>query len=892
MANDMQPQGLGLDNPNQQAQDEGPVECLGKTFENDEARRDYYLSILAEKLRDPEFRKIEGFPIGADEDILELSDPPYYTACPNPFIEDFVQHFGRPYEPLEEYKREPYAADVKAGKNNPVYNAHSYHTKVPHTAIIPYIEHFTKEGDIVFDGFCGSGMTGVAAQMLGRQSILCDLSPAATFLADNFTTTVDAYRYSNEKTEVQKEVVGELDPLYKTDEGIREFTIYSTIVECPNCVESFDQWSAVYDEESKKVSDLFVCPSCGTSIKGKDAAHRKVEVFDPILNTLVRTKKRIQAFQKLKSGSATVEFTGVDDGNEYLAVLDKLKDMGIPTIEIPNMYESHFKRNLESEGITHFHHFYTPRNLLACARLLNIASDHSKLFKFAFLNTSWHATLMRRYNSGGGHRPKTNTLYVPALSSEGRVSKIYNKKLEDIQRLIEAKGDCKLKPLVSTGSSTSVKQVPADSIDYIFIDPPFGANIMYSDLNFIWESWLKVRTATAEEAIENHVQNKSLFDYRSLINDCFSEFYRILKPGHWMTVVFSNTNAVVWNHIRSAISDAGFIIANVSILDKQQRSITSYTSAIAVKQDLIISAYKPNGGFEDRFVNESDEDGVWDFVRTHLGYLPVVKNENESLVSVQERDPRILYDQVVAYFVRNLRDVPVSSKDFQQGLLERFVERDGMIFLPEQVAEYDKARITSKQLRQLTIFIDDEASAIEWLRQLLNVKPLSRQDIHPKFTQELSGIKNGEELVELDKLLDQNFLMFDGDGALPPQIHSYLSTNFKEMRNLTKDDPQLIKKAKDRWYVPNPEREEDLQKLRERDLLKQFDEYKTHTGRKLKTVRMEAVRCGFKKAWQERDYPTIIQVAEKIPQNLLQEDQKLLMWYDQAQTRHSDESLF
>ena len=153
-------------------------------------------------------------------------------------------------------------------------------------------------------------------------------------------------------------------------------------------------------------------------------------------------------------------------------------------------------------------------------------------------------------------------------------------------------------------------------------------------------------------------------------------------------------------------------------------------------------------------------------------------------------------------------------------------------------------------------------------------------------------MKRGEALVELDTLLEQNFLKYEGDGPIPPQIHSYLSTNFKDMRKLPKDDPELIKKAKNRWYVPNPEREEDLQKLRERDLLKQFAEYKAHSGRSLRTVRMEAVRCGFKKAWQDRDYATIIQVAEKIPQNLLQEDQKLLMWYDQAQTRHSDESLF
>ena len=70
---------------------EGQFECLGMTFENDEARRAYFLERLREKLADPEFRKIEGFPIGKDEDILALSDPPYYTACPNPFLRGFHQ---------------------------------------------------------------------------------------------------------------------------------------------------------------------------------------------------------------------------------------------------------------------------------------------------------------------------------------------------------------------------------------------------------------------------------------------------------------------------------------------------------------------------------------------------------------------------------------------------------------------------------------------------------------------------------------------------------------------------------------------------------------------------------------------------------------------------------
>lgn len=163
--NNNEQQDLGLDNPNQETKQDGPVECLGQTFSSDTERREHYLGLLAEKLKDPEFRKIEGFPLGEDEDILELSDPPYYTACPNPFIEDFIAHYGRPYDSSEKYKREPYAADVSEGKNDPIYNAHSYHTKVPHKAIMQYILHYTEPGDVVFDGFGGTGMTAVAGAL-------------------------------------------------------------------------------------------------------------------------------------------------------------------------------------------------------------------------------------------------------------------------------------------------------------------------------------------------------------------------------------------------------------------------------------------------------------------------------------------------------------------------------------------------------------------------------------------------------------------------------------------------------------------------------------------------------------------------------------------------------
>jgi hypothetical protein len=357
-----------------------------------------------------------------------------------------------------------------------------------------------------------------------------------------------------------------------------------------------------------------------------------------------------------------------------------------------------------------------------------------------------------------------------------------------------------------------------------------------------------------------------------------------------MTVEFHNSQNRVWNAIQESLQHAGFVVADVRTLDKKQGSFKQVTSGGAVKQDLVISAYKPNGGLEERFkLTAGTEEGVWDFVRTHLKQLPVFVSKNGQAEVIAERQNYLLFDRMVAFHVQRGVTVPLSAAEFYAGLAQRFPERDGMYFLPEQVAEYDKKRTKVKEVLQLQLFVTDEASAIQWLKQQLTRKPQTFQELHPQFLKEIGGWQKHEKPLELSELLEQNFLRYDGKGEVPSQIHSYLSSNFKELRNLPKDDERLRAKAKDRWYVPDPNKTSDLEKLRERALLREFEESRESKQKRLKVFRLEAVRAGFKKAWQERDYATIIAVARKIPENVLQEDPKLLMWYDQALTRMGDE---
>lgn len=903
----------------------GPVECLGMTFENDETRRAYYREKLRDRFRDIRFREILGFPVGKETDILALSDPPYYTACPNPFIEDFIRHYGKPYDSFNPYSREPFAADVSEGKNDPIYNAHSYHTKVPHKAIMRYLLHYTEPGDIILDGFCGTGMTGVAAQLcadrttveslgyrvdedstifrqesgedgnvdwvpfskLGlRRAILNDLSPAATFIAYNYNSPTDVEAFERNARRILNEVEKECGWMYETKHsdkrvGRINYTVWSDVFVCPECTEEIVFWEVAVDRETGRVSKSFPCPHCNVSLTKRHMGRAWITKYDRASDQIIKQAKLIPVLVNYSIGKK--RYSKRPD-HEDLALIEKIEQSDLPYWFPANrLFEGGETRRNEKIGITHVHHLYTPRNIWILAALRERFKDCSKtmlLFTSQLVNVS----RLNRYRPGVSfpYNPLSGTLYVGSQISEPNIFVAYRNKL---RRFVDAFKQLQARNMIECHSSTQLDMADS-SCDYIFTDPPFGGNLPYAELNVLWEEWLQISTQRDQEAIESKHQDKGLSEYQALMADCFHEYYRVLKPSRWMTVEFHNSRNRVWNSLQEALQQAGFVIADVRTLDKQTGTFKQVTSGGAVKQDLIISAYKPMGGLEDRFrLSAGTEEGVWDFVRAHLGKLPVFVSSNGQSETVAERQNYLLFDRMVSFHVQRGVTVPLSATEFYAGLEQRFPLRDEMYFLPDQVAEYDRKRMTVKEVLQLQIFVSDEASAIQWLKQQFTKKPQTFQDIHPQFLQEIRAWRKHERLPELSELLVQNFLRYDGKGEVPSQIHRYLSSNFRELRNLSKSAPTLKAKGKDRWYMPNPNKAGDLEKLRERDLLQNFKEYQESRQRRLREFRLEAVRAGFKKAWQERDYETIISVARKIPETILHEDPKLLMWYDQALTR-------
>ena len=407
--------------------------------------------------------------------------------------------------------------------------------------------------------------------------------------------------------------------------GTINYTVWSDVFVCMECSQEIVFWEAAIDKDAGQVKDDFPCPHCSANQTKRKMERSWVTKFDPSLKKSVRQAKQVPVLISYSVDGKRA--TKVPDALDF-ALIEKIENSDIPfwfpTAELPDGYNT--RQPKASHGITNVHHFYTKRNLWVLAAIEAELSKSKVRFVLTGIvnrSTQMNRIHLKNYFFGGGGWNAgylKGTLYISSIPIETSIFEQWSDRLSAITKAL-ASIQSNTSQLITTQSSTLLP-FESNSLEYIFIDPPFGSNLNYSELSSIWEGWLKITTNNILEAIENTVQKKGSLEYRQLMTQCFKEAYRVLKPGRWMTVEFSNTKASVWNSIQIALIEAGFIVANVSALDKQQGSFKAVTTPTAVKQDLVISAYKPNGGFEDRFQQQAKtEEGVWDFIRTHLKYL-------------------------------------------------------------------------------------------------------------------------------------------------------------------------------------------------------------------------------------------------------------------------------
>jgi len=313
-------------------------------------------------------------------------------------------------------------------------------------------------------------------------------------------------------------------------------------------------------------------------------------------------------------------------------------------------------------------------------------------------------------------------------------------------------------------------------------------------------------------------------------------------------------NLLFWSAIQDAMSRAGFVIAQVTVLDKKQGSFKQVTSAGAVKNDLVINAYKPKKQLEENFLRRAGEGLERDFVSDLLEHLPVAPNIG--------RTEQMLYSKMLAHYVQRGYEIRLSARQFYTLLRDSFKLIDGYWFTDRQVLKYEEWKRKQglaglKEIRtgQQILFVNDERSALVWLYNFLET-PQTYSDIYTAYSKNVTV--SNDAIPELRELLDNNFIF------------------------------------EDKCYRrPKAGREkETVEAQRERDLARAFEHLLTEAGsggKKLKGVRKEAVIFGFTRAYQEKRYYDILTVAKKLDKNILETNSELNDFVEIARLKTGEE---
>jgi SAM-dependent methyltransferase len=564
-------------------------------------------------------------------------------------------------------------AVVSSPKTSSAYQAHSYPTKIPPEAIRPFIEACSKPGDTILDPFCGSGMTGVAARLAGRAAILSDLSPGAVHLARNHSRRVDPSALKSALNVFDREwMVAAERQLYATvcptcqRHAITRHTIWSEVHACPECKAQLVVWSFA-DEDDGSIPRTLTCSRCHRNVARSGAIPLRSQPVHFVVDC-----PHCPSLQRGDLSAAQVR--------RIREFANRTNPYWVPTTPLDSSREMYKRSALHLKGITDVRDFYLPRARLALARLWAAIAAVSEpdlmgALQFAFTNTAWHSSRMRRYNTRGGQRPLTGTLYIPQLIAEANVFEVFRHQVAQVATFYDHLPEDGLGIDIRQSSAADLSWIDSNSIDYAFTDPPFGSNIFYADCNFVWEAWLGDVTDADEEMVVNRSRSltdggKTVSDYGNLLAQAFGELRRVVKPDGRISVVFHNADDTVWSAMLGAAEHAGLRQVEVSLLDKVQRSMKGYKGRAGQElvpfYDLVIT-FSP-GGVATAHLNGAGEIAA-SAVQSHLGTL----NGHDH---APERTLEYLYSLAVSHVVRQgARPHGLSYRAFESLCDGRFTRR-------------------------------------------------------------------------------------------------------------------------------------------------------------------------------------------------------------------------
>lgn len=530
---------------------------------------------------------------------------------------------------------------IAVKRSDPIYNAHGYLTKVPVTAIVPFIEAFTDPGDLVMDPFAGSGMTGVAAAMTGRRSEMSDISALGRHIGSGYLNLLDAPTLyaAADRAEVRtrERFPGAYDHRCArcASDAVLSRRVWTVLYECEACQAPVNFYTALEAADWQK--QLMICPACNSRFKTRKSMRLgERAVLDTVACACARTLV----------DQPPTDPVGIADPQE----------VSPPSITIGSELQMYQASALGKHGLGSTADFFSDRNLAMLTALrdaIDREGNDRLRDKLMFAFTAILPRASKRYQ-WSRQRPlnaSNANYYIAPVFYEWNVLDLFARKVRAVSRSDEEvraerhrrRLDGAPDSRYRAGSAAQL-DLADGSVDYIFTDPPFGSNIFYSDMNLFQEAWLGSFTDPSDEAVVDRGRNRGHRDadrYERLLTEALKEAHRVLAPDGWVSLNFSNTSGALWALVQRVIINSGFVLDadRISVLDKGQRSVKGLASGLenVVTADLVLSMRKAHEG-------ESVE----------LGHPPIDATQTAvaEALEVGAQTPTHVYLQVVRSFLR------------------------------------------------------------------------------------------------------------------------------------------------------------------------------------------------------------------------------------------------
>lgn len=440
---------------------------------------------------------------------------------------------------------------IKAETHTPEYLMHKYWARKPHNVISQCINALTNEEDTVVDPFCGSGVTIREGALIGRKCIGFDLNPVAVLISRVLLDPPETEAFLKVFNEIYDKVYSEYGYLYQTKDGKNVKYVSHRIIARCGC------GKVVKREECKKKGRNYLCPHCGNVVRFNLESLIDTEIFNITVENDKAYKPSSEEMERQK---------------ELSSYSDASCDSSAYDFEFPEN-----RRILAFKGIR-TSSFFTKRNFCILSFFANeiwkIEDNKIRDCSLLLLTSSaaqCSRLIANRNNlSTGGPAWSVPGFWIPQEHLETNPFVHFKARIGKFGRALKCLAASPVKTPASIYEGNSLELLNSSDFadlkaDLIFLDPPYGDSVPYTEFSNIWNSFLKKIPLSDEDISVSDRMNKaeSWANYGEKLDEYMACFTKHLTIVGKLLITFNNNDMRAWESLISALQNNGFICRSV-----------------------------------------------------------------------------------------------------------------------------------------------------------------------------------------------------------------------------------------------------------------------------------------------------------------------------------------